>query len=301
MKSLISFIQKITSNIYIRGIPKILFLLKSFYSSKDKKYFLSEGIYFNLDLSDYFQNTILWGYYEVGVSYFVKKFLKKGDIFVDVGANIGFFSVLAASRVKESGEVHIFEPNQALMKTVNDNFEINNYKNFHLNAKGLSNDNLDKHFVIGVQHAFSQIANSEDDVSFQSKEVTSISCITFDEYIEQTTFNPQKIKLIKIDAEGHDLHVLEGMTNFLANNSANVIFENSLASLDKNPMGQTLQKIIKDFSYNLYKIKYQNESNLYNFKVPLIEQVAPFDLKSLENDYCDVLITKLSLDEIKKI
>jgi hypothetical protein len=66
-------------------------------------------------------------------------------------------------------------------------------------------------------------------------------------------------------------------------------------------MGQTLQKIIKDFSYNLYKIKYQNESNLYNFKVPLIEQVAPFDLKSLENDYCDVLITKLSLDEIKKI
>ena len=283
MKYLIYFIQQFTSKVYLRGIPKILFLTKRFFLSKDKSYFLPEGIFINLDLSDYFQHTILWSYYEVGVSYFVKKFLKRGDAFIDVGANIGYFSVLASSIVKESGEVHIFEPNKNLANTIIENFNINHFNNFHLNSLGLSNDDLDKQFVIGVQHAFSQITSSPNEVSFESKEVISIPCITFDEYVSKSALKTEKIKLIKIDAEGHDLHVLDGMKDFLSKHSIHVIFENSLSTLDENPMGNSLLKIVNDYGYNIFKIKYQNASSFFNFKRPKIISVDPNKIEVMEN------------------
>jgi hypothetical protein len=165
----------------------------------------------------------------------------------------------------------------------------------------LSNDDLDKQFVIGVQHAFSQITSSPNEVSFESKEVISIPCITFDEYVSKSALKTEKIKLIKIDAEGHDLHVLDGMKDFLSKHSIHVIFENSLSTLDENPMGNSLLKIVNDYGYNIFKIKYQNASSFFNFKRPQIIAVDPNKLEVMENDYCDMLLTKLSLAELKKI
>lgn len=51
------------------------------------------------------------GYYELREELFVGRALKGGDVFIDVGANIGVFSLLAASRVGPFGRVYAYEPN----------------------------------------------------------------------------------------------------------------------------------------------------------------------------------------------
>ena len=60
--------------------------------------------------------------YELETTEMVDKLLQAGDVFVDVGANIGYFTLRAASRVGDTGKVHAFEPfpetYQALAKSV---------------------------------------------------------------------------------------------------------------------------------------------------------------------------------------
>src|SRR5262245_12935214 len=50
------------------------------------------------------------GRYEVAVVHRLRRLLREGDVFVDVGANVGYLSAVAAGCVGPSGEVHAFEP-----------------------------------------------------------------------------------------------------------------------------------------------------------------------------------------------
>jgi len=64
-----------------------------------------------LDPAQYSNRFIYyWGLWEPDETYAVKRILKPGDIFVDVGANIGYFSLLASTVVGPGGCVHAFEP-----------------------------------------------------------------------------------------------------------------------------------------------------------------------------------------------
>ena len=81
----------------------------------------------------------------------------------------------------------------------------------------------------------------------------------------------------------------QSTANIMFNNISNFLLTNSLL------------KIINDYGYNIFKIRYQNASSFFNFKIPQIIAVDPNKLEVLENDYCDMLLTKLSLAELKKI
>ena len=70
-------------------------------------------------IHDYFVNN---EFYERGASLFLIKCLKEGDTFIDVGSHIGYFSLLAASIVGNSGKVYSFEP------------QVDNFKNLNLTS-----------------------------------------------------------------------------------------------------------------------------------------------------------------------
>ena len=74
-----------------------------------------------LNLSDYIQRNISWGQYEALETKIISGNLHPGGIFVDVGANIGYYTALAASLVGATGRVLAFEPDpecfQALVST----------------------------------------------------------------------------------------------------------------------------------------------------------------------------------------
>ena len=53
--------------------------------------------------------------------------LQRGDVFVDVGANIGYFSVLAACLVGEGGQVFAFEPDPDNFRLLRDNVALNGF------------------------------------------------------------------------------------------------------------------------------------------------------------------------------
>lgn len=69
-----------------------------------------DGLVFDLDLATYPDCCMAYGLYELDTARLIKKLLRPGDHFVDGGANIGYFTLLAARCVGPTGRVDAFEP-----------------------------------------------------------------------------------------------------------------------------------------------------------------------------------------------
>ncbi len=71
----------------------------------------------------------------------LKKIVKKGDIIVDIGAHIGYYSLLFAKIVGNKGKVYAFEPDKNNFKLLMKNIKTNGYNNIIPVEKALSNKN----------------------------------------------------------------------------------------------------------------------------------------------------------------
>ena len=77
--------------------------------------------------------------YERATTDLLKDLLHPGMIFVDVGANIGYFSLLAANLVGTEGTVYAFEPEPGNHELLRKNIELNSYSNIVMIQKAVSN------------------------------------------------------------------------------------------------------------------------------------------------------------------
>jgi FkbM family methyltransferase len=155
---------------------------------------------------------LVWGLYEKYETKLFKKLIKKGMVVVDVGANIGYYTLLAARCVGEEGKVFAFEPDPYNYSLLCKNIEVNGYRNVIPLRKAVFSKSgkmkmfLDKSNLGG--HSLSE-ANVDKDTSIMI-EVTSL-----DDYFKNTDY---KIDVIKVDVQGSEMEVLEGMTNIINQN-----------------------------------------------------------------------------------
>ena len=90
---------------------------------------LHDNFYMLLNPTEHIQQQLFWyGYYEKELGDLLKKIVKPGDVFLDLGANIGYFSLLVANN-SPSAKVISFEPVAGLFQNMNDNISLNNIKN----------------------------------------------------------------------------------------------------------------------------------------------------------------------------
>jgi len=153
--------------------------------------------------------------------------LSPGDVFVDVGANIGFFTVLAASIVGDGGRVVAFEPHPGALATLR----------AALDANGLaSRVDVVEAAVSGTRGASGRLFVSDDSVlstldpsrspardHFRFERSIAIRQVTLDEWFETRPALLRGVAAIKIDVEGTELDVLAGMRTVRASRPAAVI------------------------------------------------------------------------------
>jgi FkbM family methyltransferase len=135
----------------------------------------------------------------------VAKFLQPKGVFYDVGANAGFYCVIAARKVGDEGRVYAFEPSPALVSRVRENAELNGFKNIEIVDQAVSGESGWFDFNIedelGVQNSLS--------VSEASKKVVRVRTITIDGFAE----DHRPPDLILLDIEGAELGALKGAMN----------------------------------------------------------------------------------------
>src|SRR3954465_407097 len=84
-----------------------------------------DGFSIDLDISDYPDICMAYGLYELDTARLIKRLLKPGDHFVDCGANIGYFTLMAARCVGPSGNIDAFEPQAANFERLSANLRRN--------------------------------------------------------------------------------------------------------------------------------------------------------------------------------
>lgn len=175
------------------------------------------SIRFQIDLDlDPAMERMYYGLYETEITSLLRKYLRQGDIFFDVGANVGYISAFGLGLVGKIGEVHAFEPVprffKRLMKIEGDN------PDYHIYANNVA---------LGADEGVSSIAvTNQKNIGwntmvpgFMSEQTTGdkidVPVMRLDTYL--LSKKVQKIRLIKIDTEGYEFPVLKGISEWLRN------------------------------------------------------------------------------------
>lgn len=158
-----------------------------------------------------------FGLYEMGVVYSMETFLKEGDVFLDVGANIGYLSAVGMGLVGQTGEVHCFELIPQYAERIHQLSQANPGLTIKVNQVALGNaDGEIPIFVSSTSmgHSTAVPGLLEDE---RHERTIVVPSQRLDSYLSQ--HNIKKVALIKIDVEGFELPVLQGLSNFFRDTS----------------------------------------------------------------------------------
>jgi FkbM family methyltransferase len=161
------------------------------------------------------------GTYEQPVQDAIASNLLPGDVFYDIGANIGFLSLVAARRVTVDGRVYAFEPLPRNAAAIAYNAKLNGFHMIEVfpEAVGAStgrNELLLAHHIGGAALAS---AGPPPDMRGQIE----VDVVRLDDAIARRDLLPPS--LVKIDVEGAEIDVLRGMTGTLRTHWPTVIYE----------------------------------------------------------------------------
>ena len=175
-----------------------------------------------LDGSKFIDKEIIFhGLWEKNISDILCRELKNGDVFVDIGANIWYFTLLWSNCVWDIGRVIAFEPSSSNYVKAIHNISINLYKNIDIHKLWVwkLQETLDIYHNEDNPGASSIIQNN-----LWSKPATSekIQVVSLDEYLWT-----RKIDFIKMDIEWFEFEAILGMINILKKNNIKLIFEYS--------------------------------------------------------------------------
>ncbi|HEX8873846.1 MAG TPA: FkbM family methyltransferase [Nitrosospira sp.] len=186
-------------------------------------------------LSDHIESQVFWqGFQEAdeGVIILLKRYLPVNGIFIDVGANIGTFTLVAAHRARQ-GQVHAFEPSAHHFARLARNVELNHFSNVVLNQKGLYDQPGEA--VLFLPSRAGEMNNSGAASLYPASEARqvseSISLVRLDDYIRDK--NLQRVDIIKIDIEGAEIRALNGARESLVRLRPLVLMELDLDNLSR--------------------------------------------------------------------
>lgn len=179
---------------------------------------------------------LLEGKWEHSITTFLLDLIKPGMTVVDIGANIGYFTLLAASLTGEKGVVYAFEPNPANFKLLQRNVIANWYVKW-VQCFPCALFNQATHMTLrtasSIPGAGSLFLTEATGAPVQLDETVTVTTKTLDELVQVP------VDVIKIDAEGSEPFILEGMKATLTRSpGVKIVMEFNLQALQaagKNP------------------------------------------------------------------
>jgi FkbM family methyltransferase len=155
-----------------------------------------------------------YGFFEANLTNFLIRFLKSGDTFLDIGAHVGTYTILASKLVGDNGKVYAFEPTPRTFDTLKKNSLVR--ENIHVYNNAILNEEKEiEFFDYGPRFsAFNTFKKREDEnISFRDHvQKISVKTIALDKFCKEKNINPN---FIKIDAEGAEYLILNAMEEIL--------------------------------------------------------------------------------------
>jgi len=157
------------------------------------------------------------GYWELDETLEARAILRPGDTFIDVGADFGWYTVIGAKAVGPTGRVIAFEPVPRNLEFLRRNVAANGCANAKIEPIALSN----KSGKVTMHLNRTNLGNHSMLEARDRPDSIDVQAMTLDEYLKDYS---GKIALIKIDTEGAEGYILEGMRETLRKHPEMVIF-----------------------------------------------------------------------------
>jgi FkbM family methyltransferase len=184
---------------------------------------------------------------------FVTQFLRPGDTFVDIGANLGLFTIHAADVVGPTGRVHAFEPCARTFEWLRENVALNQWKHVELHPVALSDHAGSAELITATEGkaAYNSLAKPYVGGELGTQRVDTT---TWDSFANESKLTG-KIALMKIDVEGWETKVLAGAVDTLSRSDAPVLQVEFTEDAAQNAGSSTpaLFQQIEQLGYRLYR------------------------------------------------
>ena len=179
---------------------------------------------------------------------FLAHYLKQDDVFVDVGANAGSYSILAA--VTNCSKVHAFEPNNIFYRILNKNILLNK----------LDGKIIPHHCALGRHNGKVKIIE-KGALSYVSIEngagLDEVPLYKLDDIIDTAN-------LMKIDVEGYEENVLKGSKIIIADSNLNAVIIEMTGYNRYGSSNKKVHVILRDFGFNA--VSYNPETRVLNHR-----------------------------------
>lgn len=176
--------------------------------------------------------SLLADQYEKGTTEFFKQFLRRGSVVMDVGAHVGYYTLLAAHLVGPEGRVYAFEPDPANYALLQRNIELNRFNNVVAIPKAIASKTA-KLRLFRDSRGSDRHSLCRRSTTATEEEYVEVQATSLDDFLE--TEGWPHIDLIKIDIEGAEPMALEGMRRSLEKGDMpNLILEFGPLALEAN-------------------------------------------------------------------
>jgi len=155
--------------------------------------------------------------YEPYTTLLFKRAVRPATTVLDIGAQFGYYSLLAAKAMEKEGRVYAFEPAPLNFELLSRNIQMNGFANIiHPTQKAVGNENgTVTLFLFDNTDSHSMHRHPEASV----KETLPVECITIDDFL-----GGQPADVVKMDIEGNEPYALEGMKQTISKSSNLVLF-----------------------------------------------------------------------------
>ena len=178
----------------------------------DGVYRVDRGAIMELRMKDFIERSIYFDAYEFLCRRIILCYLKPGSVFIDIGANVGYYSLLANARVGATGRVLSFEPTPVTVWQFKRNIRLNAARQIELFGVALSDKEGDVQLYCPIDetHGHASMRNQ----GWQGTDNYTVPAKRLDDILPMDI---EHIDLVKIDVEGAELLVFQGGGHTISN------------------------------------------------------------------------------------
>jgi FkbM family methyltransferase len=248
-------IEKIKNRLEYLYINNLIFLKKRL-GINFTTFKLKSGHLFQIRNIDIVGLALLRGeHFEFITRSAIMSIICEGMTVLDLGANIGYYTIQMAHKVGNTGRVVAFEPNPVVVEQLHHNIQLNNLSNIIVETLALSNTNGTCSFCAPEPGKESH-GSLKQNISFTSTKQLTVKTKKLDDVLHRLGIS--KVDFIKIDVEGAEKLIFQGATELLSKRHKPTIIFECAESLCQ-PFGHRVIDVLiflKSFGYDIEQFDY---------------------------------------------
>jgi len=212
------------------------------------------GVKLKLHLkNDVDKRLFLYGF-EKDIIRCFRKLIKKDDVVLDIGANIGIYSLIASESIGKIGRIYAFEPANIAYSSLLYNIKLNRIDNIYPIKAGVSDHSGRAIFNICHDDAYNSLGEAPLKQIIKSE---TIDLMSIDDFV--INYKIAKVNVIKVDTEGAEYLVFKGAHKTLNKHKPILFFEhNPIVTKGFSNSTHDLIELIRFHGYELFEIKNGN-------------------------------------------